>query len=212
MYRAMTPPPLAELYKYNVDVPNQAEGVWQPLYDYQTYPTAGTTEMSFFAVPRGQSSKTYADTNMEIAGSMPSPVIQHVIGIMVCLWPATAAASFGAGAAAKNHQEVCDILEAGYLEFTVGQKLITRDAPLMVFPPDFRLAGSAAFADVSTAAADKQSRVDYATSAGRVYEISPVNLIPNQNFEVKLRWGTAVAATANGRIGVRLLGYQLRRS
>lgn len=212
MYRPMLPPPLRELARFNIDQPNRAEGVWQPIYDYQTYPTAGSTEMQFFAVPNGQSSKSYADTNMEIAGSMPNPVVQHVTGIEVCLWPATAAASFGAQAASLNHKEVCDILEAGYLEFTVGQKLIVRDGPLMVFPPSFRLAGVAALADQTTAGANLHSRVDYATAAGRGYDISPVNLNPNQNFTVKLKWGTAVAATAGGRIGVRLLGYQLRRS
>lgn len=215
-YRPMMPPMLAELYKYNVDAPNHAEGVWQPLYDYQTYLAAGQTELNFFVQPRGQGGKTYADTNMDIAGSMASPIIQHVVAIQVCFWPGGLPGTFGAQAAAGKINDMYTVLKSGFLEFEIGSnKTILRDGPLGVFPPDFRFAAHTELADVSTAGAALQSRVDYATAAGRVYEISPVNLTPNQNFVVRLRWpGGAVALPSgvDGRIGVRLPGFQLRRS
>ncbi|MEM4360107.1 MAG: hypothetical protein QXT45_06225 [Candidatus Bilamarchaeaceae archaeon] len=72
------------------------EDLWQPLYDRANYPAAGTTLVSFFATPRGQSAtlfstfatpgtwtaaakgKTFRDTNMENANVVPTKLFKAV--------------------------------------------------------------------------------------------------------------------------------------
>jgi hypothetical protein len=66
-------PSLAELAQYNVNRPNQVEAIRSSLYDTQAYAAAGQTQLQFFQVPKGQSSKTFADTNMTSAGQLASP-------------------------------------------------------------------------------------------------------------------------------------------
>ncbi|MGZ7265373.1 hypothetical protein ACXWP3_09695, partial [Streptococcus pyogenes] len=60
-------PTRAELSKYSVNRPGW-EAIKQSLYDYQAYAAAGQTNLTFFALPVGQSSKTLSDTNMTLAG------------------------------------------------------------------------------------------------------------------------------------------------
>lgn len=73
------------------------EDLWQPLYDRANYPAAGTSLLSFYAIPRGQSAtllntfvtgtdtwtaaakgKTFRDTNMENANVVPTKLFKAV--------------------------------------------------------------------------------------------------------------------------------------
>lgn len=209
-----TPPGVAALAKYGVNVPNSTVVTSQPLYHYQTYAAAGQTQLTFFQNPVGQNSLTFADTNVEAAGSMPSPKRMLVTGIQVAFFPDGNPGIFGAQAAASNWNDVNAVYKSGWLEFFVGSAVWLRDAPIGKFPSDFRLAGAAALSDSSTAGADQQGRIDYATFAGRKYNITPILLTSNQNFNVTLNWPSVVAlpSTAAGRIGVILEGFQYRQS
>lgn len=61
-----------------VNGPVVLDVIVEPLYDTNFIPTAGTTQVPFFAQPLGQGTsvwntatqKTYADTNMELAGQL----------------------------------------------------------------------------------------------------------------------------------------------
>lgn len=211
---AMNPPSVGELNRYNVNRAGQAEGIVQPLYDYQTYLAAGQTSMTFFAQPIGQGNKTLADTNMEGAGQMPAPKEQLVTSIQVVFFPGSNPGTFGPQTVANNWNDANAVFQSGYLDFFIGSKSYLQDAPLGKFSNDFRLAGSAALADTTTAGANGHSMIDYATFAGTPYNISPVRLTSNQNFKVTLNWPTAVAlpSTVDGRIGIILVGFQYRLS
>lgn len=214
---AMNPPSVGELNRYNVNRAGQAEGIVQPLYDYQTYTAAtGHTSLVFFALPLGQGvpQKTLADTNMEGAGQMPSPKEQLVTAIQVVFFPGSNPGTFGAQTAANNWNDVNTVFQSGWLDFFIGSKSYLLDAPVGKFSNDFRLAGTSALSDTTTAAADGQSMIDYATFAGPIYQISPVRLTSNQNFKVSLNWPTGVPLPSgvNGRIGVILMGFQYRLS
>lgn len=73
------------------------EDLWQPLYDRSNYPAAGTNQVAFFAIPKGQSatllstyvaatttwtaaakSKTYRDTNIENSNVVPTKLFKTV--------------------------------------------------------------------------------------------------------------------------------------
>lgn len=212
-------PNLADLTKYQVNRPGQMEVIWSPLYDYQTYPAAGTTILTFFQSPIGQSGRTLADTNIEAAGQLPNKKSFIVQNIQVCFWPGIspgsnqrnpAAAAGRPGFASDEYA----FRQAGFLRFFIGSKDYLVDGPMQVFPASSRLAGHSALSDTTTAGAAQGTQIDYASAAGEIYEIIPVRLESNQNFNVSLNWPTAVALPSNvaGRVGVRLGGYQIRES
>lgn len=209
------PPGLDSLARYNPNLPNSVEGVWQPFYDFQTYAQAGQTELLFFQVPQGQSSKTRADTNMTNAGMFPSPTALFVTGIMVPFFPLNVESQSGTPRAATSWLDAVDEAQSGYLEFSIGSKTYLTDAPLGKFPPNFTVQGPAAFALMPTTAgltAPQSLDVNFARAQGRYYEITPFLIPATQNFQVALRWPTAVAITVAARIGVILDGFWFRNS
>lgn len=208
-------PTIADLNKYSVNRAGEMEVIGSALYDYTTYAAVGQTELNFFQTPQGQGGKTLADTNMEAAGTLPSPKNFIVRAIEVNFWPGIEPSEFGAQAAADYLNDVWTVAKSGYLEFYIGSKNYVQEGPIGVFPAVNGLVVAAALADQSTIAADLQSRIAYANMGGRVYTLmSPVSLVSNQNFRVSLKWPTAVAlpSAVAARIGVRLRGELFRLS
>lgn len=211
--RSNSVPPLADLAKYSVNRVGDVEGIRSSLYDFQTYAQAGQTGLDFYQVPQGQSSKTLADTNMEMAGSLPNPKAFLVKNIQVYFYPAGDVAQFGAQAAAEAVNDVWDVMKSGYLEFFIGSKNYVQEGPIGRFPPRTGLITSSSMADASTAGANLQSRIAYANFGGAPYDLDPPILLnPTQNFRVSLKWPTAVAISAAARIGVVMEGFLYRLS
>jgi len=215
--KGAVPPSLRKLRGYDVNRAGQVEGIYQPLYDFQTYDGVnGQTQMTFFAQPIGQSGRTFEDTNMESAGQMPAPKEQLVTNIQVVVLsgidPVGANLTVGTP---SQWNDVYSIFKTGYLDFFIGSKSYLTDAPLGKFSNDFRLAGSAALSDTTTSGTTELSKIDYATFAGPIYEITPTRLVSNQNFNVTLNWKAATplpSADTNTRIGVILGGFLYRLS
>jgi len=219
--QGMKPPNLRKLRGYDVNRAGQVEGIFQPLYDFQDYPAAGATQLTFFAQPIGQNGRTFEDTNMESAGQMPAPKEQLVTNIQVVLLSnldPVVDGSTPAVATSSQWNDVATIFGGGYLDFFIGSKSYLTDAPLGKFSNDFRLAGTSALADAGGAGA-ALSKMDYATFAGPMYEITPTRLVSNQNFNVTLNWKAAlplpssvVSGNVEARIGVILGGFLYRLS
>ncbi|MEE9119412.1 MAG: hypothetical protein V3U02_12575 [Calditrichia bacterium] len=204
------PPSIKESRKYDVNVKGQIEAIWQPLYHIQAYPAAGQTQFTFFQQPAGQAALTFRDTNMEAAGMLPAPKEMLVTSIELVLF--TGQALSAAAAIDGNLNDIIAVLGSdaandtgGWLEFFIGSKTYLRDAPLMKFPPSFRLGG---YADHGTGAFSST----YSTGAGKLYEITPVKLVANQNFNVTVNFPVATAIVVAGNIGVILNGFQYRLS
>jgi hypothetical protein len=227
--RGMIPPGVQAAKKFNVNRAGQVEGIYQPLYDWQQYPLLGAAVMTFFALPVGQGAsvmgavgpKTYEDTNMEAAGQLPAPKEMLVTSIQVVfLSGAPISVTNAAGAAIQNDyiNDVFAVCTHGYLDFFIGSKSYLKDAPLSKFVNDFRLQGFSAAANTN---ATSQDNTGYATWVGAKYQITPIKLVSNQNFNVTLNWSALVPTTGtggptgagyNGRIGVILGGFQYRLS
>lgn len=208
-------PNLSDLRKFAVNRPGAIEAIYEPLYDYQTYPAAGTSTLSFFQNPVGQNSTTLEDTNMRAAGSMPSPQQFLVTNIQVDFRPGISPTTLGAADANSFTKDAEKILSQGVLRFTVGSKDYLVSFPLGLFPPVNRLTGYAALSNATTAAAGLATRIDYAQAGGPMFQLTPVLLQSTQNFVVRLEWPDGVVATPStvaGRIGVRLGGYLYRNS
>ena len=204
-------PSLAQLRQANVSRPEQIEGIWQPLYDYQTYALAGTTQSyTFFALQLGQSGKTKEDTNIEVGGSLPAGKSFLAEAIQVVMLPSIAVSAQGAQAVDAYLNDVKTLGQAGFLEFFVSSKTYLTDAPIGVFTQQFGLAGFASAADTTTAGAALQHRTAYAVWRGARYDITPIRLKANMNFNVTLNFPSTTAISANMRIGVRLDGHMYR--
>lgn len=215
--RGSNAPAMQDLEKYNVNRSGEFEAIRQSLYDFQTYAQAGQTQLIFFQVPAGQSSKTIADTNLELAGQLPNPKMHLVQSIEVLFYPSVLPSRGPiADEASIFLNDVYNLSKSGWLELFIGSKSYLREAPIGRFPPKTKLDGFAAVTTNTTIAAAMQSRDTYAVFSGRPYMVDPwILLKPTQNFQVTLNWPTAVALNAAdtaARIGIALDGVLYRNS
>lgn len=217
-------PTLAELDKYNV-TGEKIEAIGNTLYDSAVYAAAGQTQLTFFNLPIGQGTgfgggtKTLMDTNMTNASMLPQNVqflLEWVEVLFLPTTPSVAAqmpAAFGAQAIAQIVNDAFIFYRVGNLRLQIGQKDYIQEAPLMKFPPLQNFDVSAALADVTTAGANLQSRIAFATARGRPYFLrSPIRIVSGQNFGVTLNWDTVQAITNPARVFLTLGGILYRRS
>lgn len=199
---------------FSVNMPGQLQAIYEPLYDFQTYPAAGAQSLRFFQEPvGGPSGKTKEDTNMRAGGALPAP--QHFLAtsIQVEYYPAEDPMSAGVapGTVSTFTNDTYNVLKAGSLSFVVGDKPQLRQGPLMIFPPKHRLYAEGAIADSTTAGATQKTTLDYACAVGECFEIEPTLIPPNQNFDVTIEFPSAVVPVASdARIGVRINGTLYR--
>ena len=213
-------PDLAELQSYAVNRKGMYEGIRQTLYDYQVYASGGQTSLSFFQVPLGQGGKTIADTNIEVAGSLPQPKHFLVESCEIRFWPGVNPVTLVTTLAESEFtNDVYTLSKSGSLNFFIGSKTYLEEAPLGRFPPKTKLEAQFAVAleFKQGAAADEEQQVtmDMAYMCGRPYFINPATLlIPTQNFKVSLNWPAAVALPSgqDARIGIVLDGVLYRQS
>lgn len=198
------------------------EGIKQTLYDFQPYAAAGSTQLNFFALPIGQGGKTQSDTNMTLAGQLPTNQEFLVQSIEVHFFPTTPTvaadmpSAIGARAVANALNDEYIFRRSGNLNLFIGSKTYLEEAPLQKFPPKayYDITGSAA-SDTTTAAADAAFRATFAKACGRPYMLHPASLLltSNQNFAVSLNWPEGAQAITNpARVGVSLDGFLYRRS
>lgn len=225
------------LNAYKVNRPGQAEVVRNRLYDFLLYPTAGQAQFSFFQQPIGQgntsaiggvvgTSKTYADTNMEISGALARPKSYLIESIEVIWEPGSVSTAntftqvnpiqFIAVAATTIFTQLTDVnllRIAGWLELFIGSKTYLWEAPLGTFPPKVRLELDAAIA--SNSATTSTVGAFAAKWGGRPYYMDPMIVLESlQNFAVYVKFPAAVATPSgfNGRLGVVFDGVLYRLS
>lgn len=208
-------PTLEELQKYNVNRPGDLEGVKASLYDFQTYPLAGTTQLTFFQLPIGQSGKTKDDTNIEVAGSLPAPKRFLIECVEVYFFPGNTISRFAAAAAALPSQsdDTYQFSRNGYLDLFIGSKSYLTEAPIGRLPPTTGLKVESAVA--SNSATVGISKYDYAVMGGQPYRLMPpILLVPTQNFNVTLNWKALIPLPSglDARVGIVLKGILYRNS
>lgn len=207
--------PFLDPSQYKVNVPATIEQITQPLYSYQLYPAAGSTQLSFFTTQVGGST-TYQDTNMALAGQLPTPQMFLIQGIGIDYLPGTTAAApvqVGAPSANGWTLDFYTIFRTGYLSLNIGTKNYLTQGPLNFFPPRSHFRASNAASDTTTAASAHQWKTDIAYTEGAVFLPTPLLLESGQNFNVTLNWATAVATVSTdalARIGVIMYGTLFR--
>jgi len=192
---------LSTANKYGVNVQGVIEALWQPLYDVQTYAAAGQANLTFFQSPVGQNGKSYADTNGQAAGALPAQVNMLVTQIEIEALPGAATTAL---AYATDMLAMCS---TGWMEFNIGNKNFLRESPAIgSFPPKHRL--DVVASDAIAAAGPVIFR--YAQNRGEIYNITPMLIQSNQNFNVTLNWQTVQSISTDATVRVKLNGYQFR--
>lgn len=201
--------------------------IWNPLYDFASYPSAGSLQISFFSTPIGQGTttapgatgaKTEADTNMNSAGQLGKGNQFYTTGVEMLLFPSNVPGNGGIDITAVGSftNTMYNVGKSGFVTFKVGSdRIYLQQGPLMLFPPSARLAGWAAIAsEGDTSVATSVGEINYAVWSGEVFTIVPVLLDANQVFTFDAKWPALVAAAGPSahRLGVRLRGYQIRNA
>lgn len=216
---------LAQANAYNVNM-DSYEMVSQSLYDSAAYPTTGIATITYFQLGVGSGAgvisgqaKTNEDTNMQASGSLPAMQAYIVSAIELDVQSAVPAfttttlpAFHGAAQVISMINDVWKIRATGWVGINIGSKLYMQEGPLMRFPAEADLEIDAAISDTTTAGAANQTYAATAKAVGPYYSIAPNNLllIPNQNFNGTLNWGTLETVTTAARIFMRFRGSLIR--
>lgn len=192
------------------------EDLWQPLYDRSNYAVGGTSLVSFFAVPRGQSAtllstfaapatwtaaakgKTFRDTNMENSNVVPTKLFKAV------------GASWGILHSVINNATNAvdrEILRGGgYLQFRIVDKDILF-LPLIMIPelnPWSAISTTANATTINGTAGGGGQNVP-------MYKFPiPVTLNPYENFSVTMNFDNSPALNATADIFTVLHSYMRR--
>ena len=234
---AMAFPTLDDFARNQVGIAGKVELIWQPLYDYNIYPTAGAAQLLFFATPQGAgfssqpiaaaAPKSIGDTNMVLAGMLPAPQAFWLDGIEVVidtggtatanLYSNNEATIFLAAAAAAATTKTNDlniIAKSGRLDLTIMQKNYYSESPLYRFP--HRSATRADMFMQTSSATTGAIISEYPRTEGVGVRFDPgLGIASQTNFGVALTWTTPAVTTApgsgfNARIGVFLNGWLFR--
>ena len=228
-------PNAADFNARRVTNPAQSEVIRQRFYDYQLYPAAGVTQLTFFANPIGQgttsavgatagTAKTFWDTNLELPNTLPSGKAFMIESIEVAFFAGASSSGYvpatqsfvGVSAAASDWfptNDVNQFYQSGLLELNILSKNYLRETPMISFPPkaNFDLAAS----NSVVAGGNNAAGIALLKAGGRPYFVEPsIALQPAVNFEVVIKYPAAVAMPSSkvGRVGVILDGYFMRAS
>jgi hypothetical protein len=185
----------------DIDLKQYKDVIVEPRYDTALYPAAGATLLTFFALPRGQGvsnfqtaggaiAKTYADTNMDLAGQLPGGYYFHLLGFRIMpSWDISDADMHG-------------IFNGGVFQFIIASKPYLT-VPMRTVPQGNGPSGSGA----------SMNSNGYPTLANSFsIRLKPLDLEPTMNFQVTLTWPAGQlhpATTADAAVGGHLTGLPL---
>ncbi len=231
----VTYPTIEDFAANAVGISGKIELIWQPLYDWNIYPTAGIANLPFFQNPQGTgfsaqpvaaaTPKTAADTNLTQTGLLPAPQSFWVDGIEVQVDPGSTATAnlfgnplpsqFNATAAAAVTGPTNDhnaIVRSGLLTFSIMQKNYYQEGPLYRFPPRtaVKVSGGVSLAGTNAQPGEKDVLQPYVEGIGVRFDPG-YGIATTCNFAVLLSWPALVPTAAfNARIGLFLNGWLFR--
>jgi hypothetical protein len=225
------------LLAHRVGIPGQKDVIWNPLYDFQAFPSGGFNggQTSFFSNQQGQGvssapgvgtnvSKTQFDTNLQAPNQLTLGNEFYCIGTETLFYPGVSNvtnAPFGILPGRSNVptsiglfvNDVWEVGNQGFKALKVGtDRFYVQDGPLMMFPPVTRLAVAVALA--GDAATNAGGEIAYAAWSGEPYTVVPIYIQTNQLFTVFYYFPVAIALPSGqiGRLGERLRGYLIRQA
>lgn len=213
--RKMHRPTLEELKNFNPAEKNKVRFGF--VFDTAIYAAAGQDSLSLCAVPEGgqlndnSRSKTSEDTNLQAAGTLPSNQAMWVTGLQLLFLPSSAMGHAETDAACTAAKLLANDVAAFYNNGLVHLALkgvdIIKDGPLMMFPPQSHIEGSAAMANTDT---DNNRTIEFVQCKGNPYPIEPFTWMGGEVLTAKLLWPNgkvALPSGLTGRVKVRLYGH-----
>jgi len=168
-----------------------AETIDWVLYDHGAPSHAASATVTLFDQAESAATNTYQDTNMPIAGQLPTTqkMVVHKLGVI-----------FDWGAAVANATEESDFLDQGTLELKIAdRRMFIAPLHILLAPSQFACIDIAAGASVSS------NQVNW-------FELkNPITLNGGVPFSVEITQGLT-DTTADCTIGVVLVGELTRPS
>lgn len=223
------------LNTHRVGVPGTKDVIWNPLYDFISYPSAGQLLFTFFANQIGQGTssapgagavaKSLFDTNMSINNQLTKGNEFYGIGSESLFFPGVSNAALPltvmpaksntlatATSIGQFINDVWSVGNGGLKVLTVGtDRRYIQDGPLFMFPPVTRLAAAAAISQGSVTSGEE---VTYASWSGEPYTVVPIYIETNQSFTVQVTFAALIPTVSAqiGRLGERFRGYLIRQA
>jgi hypothetical protein len=222
------------LNTHRVGIPGQKDVIWNPLYDFIAYPSAGGLLFSFYSNPIGQGtsstpgagavSKSIFDTNLTIGNQLTKGNEFYVVGSESLLYPGVSNAALPLTVLPGRSNlpttvgifvnDVWSVGNGGVKVMSIGtDRKYIQDGPLMMFPPVTRLAVQAALAQVSATGTGAGIEISYAAWSGEPYSVVPIYIEANQQFILTVQFNTLIPTPSLqiARLGDRMRGYLIRQ-
>lgn len=206
--------PLEALKNYNPAEKNKVKFGF--IYDTAIYAAAGQDNLSLCAVPEGgqlndnSRSKTSEDTNLQAAGTLPANQAMLVTGIQLIFTPSSAIGHAESDAdctvAKLLANDVAAFYNHGLLHLALKGVDIIKDGPLMMFPPQSGVKGSAAIVNTDT---NNNRTIELINCEGKPYPIEPFAWMGGEVITAKLLWPNgkvALPSGLTGRVKLRIHG------
>lgn len=205
--RGLVPPSVQTVIdRSRVNLPDDIEVIWQPLYDYQTCAATAPNSQSFFGAGL-TNGRNLAQTNLDLGGQIPKGQLFVITGVQVEFYPGTDPEVATDDNTFLN--DVFDFYRSGALELKIGSKYYITQGNLMTFAPVNHLGG---FAAVATTNVTVAANVQYACAAGREFAIRDLALESSQNFDCRITNRLDLPSTVDGTVGVKLNGFLARNA
>jgi hypothetical protein len=221
------------LATHRVGVPGTKDVIWNPLYDFIAYPSAGSQLFTFYANPQGQGTsstpgagavaKMATDTNLTIGNQLTRGNEFYAIRSESLFYPGVNNAALPLDVLPGRENlpttvgifinDVWSVGMGGIKTLKIGtDRVYINDGPLAMFPPVTRMAIQAALSGNAVTTAGQE--IAYGTWSGEPYTIVPIYIESNQQFTLTVSYPTVIPtpSTQIGRLGDRLDGYLIRQA
>lgn len=226
-------PTAAQMQAHLVGVAGQQDIIWNPLYDFLAYPSAGSTLFTFFATAQGAGTssapgagavaKTAYDTNLTINNQLTMGNAFYGVRSETLFYPGVSNAALPLAVLPGRANvpttvgifanDVWSVLNGGLKTLAIGtDRKYINDGPLSMFPPVTRLAMQAALAGDAITTAGQE--ICYAAASGEPYRLVDIYIQSNQQFTLTYGYAAAIPTPSQqiGRIGERWGGYLIRQA
>jgi hypothetical protein len=223
------------LSTHRVGVPGTKDVIWNPLYDFLAYPSAGSLLFSFYANQIGQGTsstpgagavaKSLFDTNLTINNQLTKGNEFYAIGSESLFYPGVSNAALPLTVLPGRSNvpttvgifvnDVWSVGNGGLKILTIGtDRKYIQDGPIMMFPPVTRIAMQAAVAQVSATGTGAGIEIEYGAWSGEPYTVVPIYIEANQQFLLQVSFAALIPtpSTQIARFGDRLRGYLIRQA
>lgn len=222
------------LNTHKVGIAGQKDVIWNPLFDFIAYPSAGGLLFSFYSNPIGQGtsstpgagavSKSLFDTNLTIGNQLTKGNEFYMVGSESLFYPGVSNAALPLTVLPGRTNvpttvgifvnDVWSVGNGGIKVMSIGtDRKYIQDGPLMMFPPTTRLAVASALAGQGTSTTGTGLEVTYASWSGEPYSVVPIYIEANQQFILQVSFSALIPtpSTQIGRLGDRMRGYLIRQ-